>query len=283
VVVPVLNNAATLPAQLDALLAQDYDGPFEILVVDNGSEDASIRLVEERAVQNAKLRLVDASSQRGVNHARNVGSAAAAGELIAYCDGDDVADKSWLSALVERAVDCDVVGGRIDVELLNEPTAIKWRTEPPNDRLPVALGFLPYGLSANLAIWVDALSAVGGWDENFVLGATEVDICWRLQLRSYKICFAPDAVIHYRLRNKMTGLVRQGLRYGRGDVRLYRKFRQHGIERNGWRFLAITWARLIRSGPDLWRSREARGRWLNLVAFRFGRMWASLRYRTLFL
>ena len=48
VIVPCHNEESTLPEQLDALAAQEYDGDWEVVVVDNRSTDATAALVQER-------------------------------------------------------------------------------------------------------------------------------------------------------------------------------------------------------------------------------------------
>jgi glycosyltransferase involved in cell wall biosynthesis len=283
VVVPVFNNERTLRAQLDALSSQDYEAPYEVIVVDNGSQDSSRQIALDQAAVDRRVKVASAS-RRGTNHARNVGSDSAQGDLIAYCDGDDVAAESWLSNLVEAALDCDIVAGSLEISRLNDETVLPWREGPLiGSELPVALAFLPFGYGANLAVWSDALSTVGGWDEGFIIGGTEVDLCWRLQLQSYRICYAPGAVMHYRMRLSLGELFRQALRYGRADVMLYRKFRSHGVKRMPLRTLASTWLRLIRSIPELARSSSSRGRWLYSFGIRAGRIWGSLKYRTIFL
>ena len=100
VVIPVLNGAATISQQLAALAGQTYRGPMEVLVADNGSTDATVEVVQALSGRLPGLRLVDASARVGTNHARNAGAAAAGGDLLAFCDADDVAAPGWLAGLV---------------------------------------------------------------------------------------------------------------------------------------------------------------------------------------
>lgn len=187
VIIPALNAARTIGSQLEALSSQSYGGEFEVIVADNGSVDSTRDIVLGYVERSPDLRIVDASARRGANFARNAGAAAARGELLAYCDADDVASAGWLDALAEGARAFDVVGGALDFELLNDEVVQAWRGPSQVDGLPGADGFLPYAVSANLAIWSEVLKSVGGWNNNYVLGATEVELCWRLQLASYKI------------------------------------------------------------------------------------------------
>ena len=97
IIVPAFNVAKTLPATLDALLAQTF-ADVEIIVVNDGSTDATaavLRDYEGRANLN-----VITQRNRGLAGARNTGIAAARGEFIGFCDADDL----WLPEKLERHV-----------------------------------------------------------------------------------------------------------------------------------------------------------------------------------
>jgi len=84
VVIPVRDGRRFLAPALESVLAQDYE-PFELLVIDDGSDDDSARVAS--AYPRARvLRLTG----RGVSAARNAGAEAAAGELLAFLDQDDL-------------------------------------------------------------------------------------------------------------------------------------------------------------------------------------------------
>src|SRR5579884_898457 len=119
VIVPSYNAGAWLEQQLEAVVSQDYDGPYEVIVADNGSADAAA--AGRLAARFSALRIIDASHRRGPGAARNAGVRAARGDFLAFCDADDVESAGWLRALVASAGDADVVGGRLDGERLNPP------------------------------------------------------------------------------------------------------------------------------------------------------------------
>jgi len=91
VVVPTHNGAATIGACLGAALASDY-GRFEVVVVDDGSEDASAEIA-----RGFPCRLVRLTSRGGVSRARNAGARAASGELLLFIDSDCLLRRDTLS------------------------------------------------------------------------------------------------------------------------------------------------------------------------------------------
>jgi len=119
VIVPARNAAATLADPLDALLAQEWDRPFEVVVVDNGSSDGTSAVVTEYRGRDPRVRPVDASEDVGVAYCRNTGIAAARGDGVLICDADDVVAPGWVGAMGEALRDHEFVTGRIDVHLLN--------------------------------------------------------------------------------------------------------------------------------------------------------------------
>jgi glycosyltransferase involved in cell wall biosynthesis len=134
VVLPVRNGERHLGRQLAALAGQSYPDPWELLVVDNGSTDGSREVARSFAGELPQLRIVDASSHRGLNYARNIGVDAARGDLLAFCDADDAADPGWLAGLVDAAAGADIAGGVLDGQELNGPVARAWRSQRFIDR-----------------------------------------------------------------------------------------------------------------------------------------------------
>src|SRR5271166_4797114 len=108
-----------LEQQLRALSEQQCQEPWEVVVADNGSTDESRLVVQEWASLSPMIRLVDASKARGPGATRNAGVGAARGELLAFCDADDVVQPGWLTAHVSALAEADASGGVIDFWSLN--------------------------------------------------------------------------------------------------------------------------------------------------------------------
>lgn len=94
VVIPLYNKEKSIAKTLQSVLTQTYTD-YEILVVDDGSTDASVEAVRIVMEQTNKIRLLQ-KSNGGVSSARNNGIRNATSEYIAFLDGDDIWDKKYL-------------------------------------------------------------------------------------------------------------------------------------------------------------------------------------------
>lgn len=283
VIIPVRNADATIDEQLEALASQRLSVPWEILVADNGSTDGTASRAHEWSGR-VPVRVIDASQRVGPNAARNIAAGNARGAKLLFCDGDDVVAEGWANALVTALDDVEAVGGRLDLDRLNDPST---RARHPNiaiDGLFAWSGFLSYAITANLGVRRETFDALGGFDETFSTGGDDVDFCWRLQLMGCRLGFASDAVVSYRLRQDEAGLVRQRYRYGIGEAQLYRKFRYSGMPRRTTRIAARTLASLIWHAPQSLRGDpRARSAWLREAATRWGNIVGSTKYRVPYL
>lgn len=261
VVIPVRDGALTLPAQLRALASQTYTAPWEVLVVDNGSTDATREVAEKARPDLPGLRIVDAHERPGEGYARNRGIAAARGDFIAFCDADDIADPGWLAGLAAAAPDADLIGGSLDSSVLS-PTYADEQPMPMTQQTD----FLPFARGANCAVWKDVLTTIGGWDENYRGGGEDMDLSWRAHLCGFRVDYAHDARMHYRLRAELSTLARQKWNYGRSGARLYAAYRHAGFERRDNRTVLMNWSWLLLHTSDLAHSPSLRRRWIRYGA-----------------
>lgn len=108
VIVPARDAQRSLGRTLDALDAQQFHGSFEVLVVDDGSQDATAQLAEARGV-----RVLRHERCLGPGAARNGGAAAAAGGALAFTDADCEPAPGWLAAAWEALDNADIVLGPV--------------------------------------------------------------------------------------------------------------------------------------------------------------------------
>ena len=281
VLMPVRNGERTIAQQLKALSVQTYRGEWEMLVVDNGSTDNTRQIVGSFSGRLPQLRIVDASDRPGINRARNAGAAAAKGQYLVHCDADDIATPDWLNALVGAAPSYDIVGGCLEHDALNASNTRTWRGRTAEKGLPELMDFLPYAVGANIALWTEVLRTIGGWNESYLFGCDDVELCWRAQLAGYRIGFAAEAIMLYRHRSDVWAMARQIYSYSLAQVQLYRDFHAAGAPPRRVSWALRDWMSLVLHLPDLFRSELARGLWHRTAAFRYGRLRGSLRYRVL--
>lgn len=101
VIVPVYNSAAYLENCIDSILCQTY-GDLEIICVNDGSTDDSLKLLQELALRDSRVRVLSQDNM-GVASARNAGLEIARGEYIAFVDSDDELQPDMYELLVGLA------------------------------------------------------------------------------------------------------------------------------------------------------------------------------------
>lgn len=279
VVIPCFNAASLIGLQLEALAEQSYLGDFEVIVADNGSTDELADVIALYVDRLPDLSLVDASGTRGVNHARNVGVTAARHETVVVCDADDIVKPGWLAAFGAASRGDDVLGGRLE-SFVGSPVMAERPVEQVVDE-PGTLGFLPYAIGANMGFKRSVWEQIGGFDEEFVGGADEIDFCWRAQLAGHSFRFVPEAAVWYRQRVNRRLSMRQARRRSLGQVRLYKKHRSNGFRRrNPVVGLLRRCSRLIISLPDVFRGGDPLTKWLCRLAALVGHVEGAIRFHT---
>ncbi|HPB29909.1 MAG TPA: glycosyltransferase [Candidatus Sumerlaeota bacterium] len=226
IVVPVRNGEALIGDCLESLCALDYPADVrEIIVVDNGSTDATASVVSRYSV-----RLLS-EPKTGASCARNTGWRAAVHDLVAFTDSDCVVNKEWLKNLVRNFTDdaLGACGGAlcpapprtvieeyvIHKDILSQERAL--RDEPISP---------PFIVTASAMYRRRALEDVGGFDETMTLPCEDADLAWRVGWKGWRIGYDPDAVAVHRHRATLGGLLRQIRRYGAGSALLFIRHRR---------------------------------------------------------
>lgn len=110
VVMPSYNRADLLPQSIASILEQDFDD-LELLIVDDGSTDNTTEVLRDIQSQDQRLRHTKLKENRGVGHARNVGSEHVSGRYVAHADSDDM----WLPGKLRAQVEAMEKDPSIDI------------------------------------------------------------------------------------------------------------------------------------------------------------------------
>jgi glycosyltransferase involved in cell wall biosynthesis len=284
VVIPVRNEEHHLPSQLDAVLAQDWAGEWDVIVVDNGSTDGTARVVEEYARRSPRVRYLSATDKADQSYAANCGVCATGAGAVVFCDADDVVGEGWLAAMAAGLTEHQVVTGPNLLDQLNPPWLAGSRGRSVENSVGTFFGIFPLVRGNNYGVRREVWDITGPLAEDFarngVLADQEFSLrCW---LKGVEVVGLPGAAVHYRYRQDARSLWRQGFAYGAHRPLIARLLKEAGRpgppKLAGWR----SWVLLVVRLPTL---ATARGRalWMWIAANRLGQVAGSIRQRTLML
>lgn len=210
VIIVTWNSKQYLPACLDKLSSQIFRD-FEVILVDNGSEDAGILdLREIRPKFNLYIERLE--TNLGFAVANNIGARLARGKWIALLNTDAFPDPDWLEQLLlaaEQNMEYTAFSSRqiqYNASHLLDGTGdsyhvcgMAWRNEmgyPAKNHGQKAKEI--FSPCAAAAMYLrEAFLEVGGFDENFFSYYEDVDLGFRLRLAGYRSLYVPKAVVHH--------------------------------------------------------------------------------------
>jgi glycosyltransferase involved in cell wall biosynthesis len=205
IIVPIYNGEDGVDHLLAALAAQDYPADrFEIVIVDNGSRDRTMELVEAfaRASPALSVRLVKEHDHRGSYAARNKGVSTAKGPILAFTDADCRPVPGWLSAGVGalRRHGVEQVAGAIEFLFANDqPNAWERVDSVVHLRQDLYVRDNGFGATANLFVLADALAKAGGFRQNLQSGG-DFEFGQRMKAAGFRIAYSPEALIRHSAR-----------------------------------------------------------------------------------
>jgi hypothetical protein len=189
----------------------------EIIVVDNGSADATAALVEETRKNHPACRLRYVREERlGLHHARHAGVWAAKGDILIFTDDDATFERDWLRAYAEA------FASHREMVAAGGPVRASWDIPPPNWLIEFmgdakTFGILslmqPYDdfhlatdgvfFGVNMAIRADVLLKMGGFNPEAIgevwLGDGETGLMFKLWKEKMLIGYVPDALVYHHI------------------------------------------------------------------------------------
>jgi glycosyltransferase involved in cell wall biosynthesis len=224
VVIPTFHRPDLLHRCLDGLLRQYMPAVgFEIIVVDDGHDDATRAMVQSIAADCLpRLLYLRPEAGKGPSVARNTGWRAARAPLVAFTDDDTIPQPGWLQS-GERAMRVhpgwSALCGRVHVPL-----------DPASRACPTDHELMTMGLetaefvTANAFVRRDALIAVGGFDEDFKRAWREdSDLQFRLMQCAGPVGKSEDALVLHPVRAERWGVCLRQQKNAFFDALLYKK------------------------------------------------------------
>jgi glycosyltransferase involved in cell wall biosynthesis len=219
VIIPSFQSATTIGACLTALLAQEFDDAFDVIVADSGPGDTAA--IVRRDFPSVRLLRSDARLDPAV--ARNLGAAEAPGTVLAFIDADCIAPPDWLQALCDAMADrYDGVGGAIRNP--DGASAADWAGYFCEFR-----EFLPRGQATdatnltlgNAAYRADTFRRAGGFPGGYFPQEDQV-FHQRLLAEGARIRFDPSIVVTHVHGRTVPGFLAHQSRIGTANARVAR-------------------------------------------------------------
>lgn len=267
IIIPHWNGRHHLDDCLTSLRQQTYQN-FEIIIVDNASEDGSQAYIRH---QFPEVNLIELDQNYGFTGACNKGYTAATGDIIILLNNDTETSPSWLSEIVSafgRHPQAGSVIGKI--RLFHE-----------RDKLHTAGDYYRLdGRPGNRGVWQEdcgqydqeervfsgcgaavayrrtALEQTGFLDDDFYFSCEDVDLGWRLNLAGWQVIYIPTALIYHKVKASSSPISS----YYDSRNRLYTLWKNYPsslLKRHGRHILAAQW-HTMREALTHWRGQAAR-------------------------
>jgi len=224
VIIPAYNAEKTIRRALEAVMKQDVSEPFEVIVVDDGSQDATAQIV--RAFPSV---VYIHQPNAGSAAARNRGAAAARGEVFLFTDSDCVPHPDWVRLMTAAFRDggAGAVAGSYGIAnpqsrlaaVIHDEIMYRHKQLMPDE--PKVLG------SYNFAVLRHVFQNIDGFDEGYRTASGEDnDLSYRLIGAGYKIVFARNALVDHHHPESMKRYLYEQYRHGFWRAKMYREHPQ---------------------------------------------------------
>lgn len=188
------NASAYIEKTLRSVMRQTLK-PDEILVVDDGSVDNSIAVIN----RFNEVKLLTHGHNRGIAAARNTAWQHANSEIIIYIDADTIAHPRLLEILLECYIDDDIAGaGGQGLETIQKTLSDRWRKDVLfqgwGTRYNPDVHFL-FGLCSSYRR--NVLQKLGGFDTFFRVSGEDMDFSFRLRRAGFRLVYHPEAKVYH--------------------------------------------------------------------------------------
>ena len=211
IVVVSHNSENDLEACLQSVYSQDCRN-FEILVIDNNSDDGSVKLVRTKYPE---VNVTALEENIGFGGACNLGATLAQGDLIAFLNPDTRVHKHWLKEIVSKILASPMLGAcgsqvlfwdgeriqslggvysretgyALDIGFGAQSSRIDSRSSRP----------VFHVCGASIVVRKSIFKLVQGFDEDYFMYFDEVDLSWRIRMRGFQVDIVPTSIIYHKI------------------------------------------------------------------------------------
>lgn len=211
IIIPTYNREKEVLECINSLFNISYPN-FELIVVDNASEDNTVVSIKEKFPNIKNLKIIELNQNFGAVGGRNEGIKHARGEYLCFVDSDNIVDKDFLNELVELAEIDEKIGfvgpkmyyfndpkqiwyAGAEINLLTSKTKYIGLNEIDKGQYDIAreVGHIPN-------VWLVkrvVIDKIGLIDTSYVMHYEESEWAMRARMAGYKIMFCPQAIVYH--------------------------------------------------------------------------------------
>lgn len=221
IIIPVFNNQKGLRRTLEAISNQEFNKDrYEVIVVDNGSEDSPRSVAEEFDV----IYLEENNYLNSPYSARNRGLEIAKGEIICLLDTTCAPTRNWMAAAVdffENNSDISLIGGGVRFDIKESDSIAKYYDSLFNIRMKEAILERNAAKTTNLFIKKEVFEGIGVFPEGLRSGG---DLRWTLKATKsgFKLGYCEDAMA-LMIPRGFRALVKKQFRVAKGQPRVWKE------------------------------------------------------------
>jgi cellulose synthase/poly-beta-1,6-N-acetylglucosamine synthase-like glycosyltransferase len=220
VIIPAYNAGQTIKSCLDALRAQDIDASYEIIVVDDCSDDQTASLAAD-----PDLAFIQHDQRRGAAAARNSGIKASQGEIICFTDADCVPKSNWLREILAPFSDQNTSGCKGTYATNQKKVVARFVQLEYEDKYDLLekqtqIDFID---TYSAAYRREVLQDNNGFDEKFTY-LEDQELSFRLAAKGYKMVFQPQAAVYHHHADSLVAYARKKFIIGYWKAQVVRRF-----------------------------------------------------------
>jgi len=214
IIIPVFNNPDYIKQYLDVLYTVTPNHLFELIIVNNASMDGTKKFLNEFAKTHPNVKVIHNQENLGFAKACNQGARAAKGKYLVFLNNDTIPLKDWLEEML-KIIETEKNVGIVGSKLLYPNNTIQHAGVAIADFLQ---SICPYHIhrkspadapevnvvkdyqavtGACMLIPKELFDRLGGFDEGFLNGYEDVDLCFQVREAGYRVVYTPKSVLYH--------------------------------------------------------------------------------------